>query len=116
MLFEVFEKYKKPIDMITTSEVGVSVTIDNEDNLDEIVAELESFSRVEVDKNMTIVSIVGDMISEEVGYAKEIFSPLKEVSLRMISFGGSKNNVSILISTKDKEKTLKALNQALFDL
>ncbi|GAB4193819.1 MAG: aspartate kinase [Thermoflexibacter sp.] len=115
-LFEVFEKYKTPIDMITTSEVCVSVTIDNTANLEAITQELSEFSSVEVTHNLTIVCIVGDLMGEKIGYASKIFNSLSEISLKMISYGGSKNNVSILIDTKDKKATLQALNKGLFNL
>lgn len=115
-LFEVFEKYKTPIDMITTSEVCVSVTIDNTTNLEAITKELSEFSSVEVTHNLSIVCIVGDLMGEKIGYASKIFNSLSEVSLKMISYGGSKNNVSILIDTKDKKTALQALNKGLFNL
>jgi aspartate kinase len=113
-VFEVFERYKTPIDMITTSEVAVSVTIDNPEHLEEIVKELKEFGNVEVDQDQTIVCIVGDFLSDKQGYAAKIFDSLKNISIRMISFGGSKNNVSLLINTGKKVEALKALNQGLF--
>ncbi|MCU0390204.1 MAG: aspartate kinase [Thermoflexibacter sp.] len=115
-VFEIFEKYKTSIDMVTTSEVCVSVTIDNIANLEQIINELEEFSSIEVNKNMSIVCVVGDLISERVGYAEEIFSSLSTVSIKMISYGGSKNNVSMLIDTQDKKAALQGLNKGLFKL
>lgn len=114
-VFEIFERYKTPIDMITTSEVAVSVTIDKLDHLDDIVAELEAFGLVVVDKNQSIVCVVGNMIAEQGGMAEKIFTSLNNVPVRMISYGGSNHNVSILVNDSDKEKALKALNEGLFD-
>lgn len=113
-VFEVFERYKTPIDMITTSEVAVSLTIDKLTHLDQIIEELEGFGNVEVDKNQTIICIVGNMINEEEGMAAKIFSTLKNVPLRMISYGGSKNNISILVDSTYKNKALNELNNGLF--
>ena len=115
-VFEVFEKYETPIDMITTSEVAVSLTIDNPKQLNKITGELRNFGQVEIDKDQTIICIVGNFISERSGYANKIFSSLSHVPIRMISYGGSKHNVSILVSTKSKQKALQALNAGLFDL
>ncbi len=113
-VFEVFERYKTPIDMITTSEVAVSLTIDKLTHLDQIIEELEGFGNVEVDKNQTIICIVGNMINEEEGMAAKIFTTLKNVPLRMISYGGSKNNISILVDSTYKNKALNELNNGLF--
>ncbi|MCX6312132.1 MAG: aspartate kinase [Bacteroidetes bacterium] len=115
-VFEVFERYKTPIDMITTSEVAVSVTIDNPSHLDEIVDELKSFGIVEVDKEQTIVCIVGSFKQAKQGYAVKIFDALKNIPIRMISYGGSENNVSILVESSRKKETLQALNKGLFNL
>ncbi|TAH24507.1 MAG: aspartate kinase [Cytophagales bacterium] len=113
-VFEVFEKYKTPIDMITTSEVAVSVTIDDDKNLINILEELKSFCTVEVDKNQTIVCIVGDFLEDKPGLVKKIFDALKAIPIRMISYGGSKNNVSVLINTQHKNDALNALNEGVF--
>jgi aspartate kinase len=114
-VFEVFEEYKTPIDMITTSEVAVSLTIDNTKFLPEIIAELKEFGVVEVDENHTIICLVGDSIEETPGTTKKIFDSLKDIPLRMISYGGSKNNISILIRTDDKNRALVALNEGVFE-
>lgn len=114
-VFEVFERYKTPIDMITTSEVAVSLTIDNDRFLNEILTELKEFGQVEVDQNQTIVCVVGDFISERSGSGLAIFEALKEIPLRMISYGGSKNNISLLINTTDKVEALTKLNDGIFD-
>jgi len=115
-VFEVFEKYKTPIDMITTSEVAVSLTIDTSDHLNEIISELESFGEVEVDYDQTIICIVGNMVSEDKGLVSTIFNSLETIPIRMISYGGSRNNISLLVSSVHKADTLKALNTGLFKL
>jgi aspartate kinase len=113
-VFEIFERYKTPIDMITTSEVAVSLTIDNTKNLEQILNELNAFCSVKVDTNLTIVCIVGNFDAAKEGYALRIFESLKNIPLRMISYGGSEHNISILIDTTQKKNTLTALNSGLF--
>ena len=115
-VFEVFERYRKPIDMITTSEVAVSVTVDNTDDLDSIVEELNEFGTVNVEHDLSIVSIVGLFPAGKPGYAGSIFDALRDIPVRMISYGGSENNISILVDTKLKKQTLLALNKGLFNL
>ncbi len=114
-VFEIFESYKTSIDMISTSEVGVSVTIDNTSHLDSIVDDLKKYGMVEVDKDMVIISIVGDLEPYSHGYAGKIFSSLSEIPIRMISYGGSSHNVSVLVKKEDKIQALKALSAGLFD-
>lgn len=113
-VFEVFEKYATPIDMITTSEVAVSLTIDDGRHLSSIIRELEFFGSVEVDYNMTIICVVGSKILEQNGMAQRIFNALENIPIRMVSLGGSKNNVSILLETTHKNTALKQLNSGLF--
>ncbi|MCK9562013.1 MAG: aspartate kinase [Bacteroidales bacterium] len=113
-VFEIFEKYKTPIDVITTSEVAISLTIDKEDYLAQIVDELKVLGAVEVDKNQTIVCIVGNMIAEEKGHALEVMQALDNISVRMISYGGSRHNMSIVIDSNNKEKALRSLHKNLF--
>lgn len=113
-VFEIFERYKTPIDMITTSEVAVSLTIDNTKNLEAIKKELEEFCTIKIDTDLTIVCIVGSFAAEKQGYAMRIFEALKNIPIRMISYGGSENNVSILVDSKLKKDTLIALNKGLF--
>ena len=115
-VFEVFERYRKPIDMITTSEIAVSVTIDNTDELANIVEELNEFGTVKVDTDLSIVSIVGLFPAAKPGYAGAIFDTLRNIPVRMISYGGSENNISILVDTKLKKQTLMELNKGLFNL
>lgn len=115
-VFEVFEKHRTSIDMITTSEVAVSVTVDDDLHLPEILKELEAFGTVEIDTNQTIVSIVGNEIAETKDVMKKIFDALEPIPVRMVSYGGSKHNVSLLISRADKEITLQLLNKGLFGI
>jgi aspartate kinase len=115
-VFEVFERYRKPIDMITTSEVAVSVTVDNTDDLESIMEELKTFGTVNVDSHLSIVSIVGLFPAAKPGYAGAIFASLRDIPVRMISYGGSENNISILVDTHLKKETLLALNKGLFNL
>ena len=115
-IFEVFEKYRTSIDMVTTSEVAVSLTIDNDAYLAEIIKELEMFGTVEVDANQTIVSIVGNEITQTKDVLCKIFETITNIPVRMVSYGGSKHNVSLLISREYKEQTLQLLNAGLFNL
>ncbi len=115
-IFEVFEKYKTSIDMITTSEVAVSVTIDSDIFLNEIKRELEAFGTVEIDTNQSIVSIVGNEITETKDIMRKVFESVSGVPVRMVSYGGSRHNISLLIPRSYKEQTLKLLNKGLFDL
>ena len=114
-IFEVFEKYRTAIDMVTTSEVAVSLTIDNDAFLREIIKELELFGTVEVDTNQTIVSIVGNEITETKDVMKKTFETIASVPVRMVSYGGSRHNISLLISREYKEETLRLLNKGLFE-
>jgi aspartate kinase len=115
-VFEVFEKYKTSIDMITTSEVAVSVTIDSDLFLEDIVRELEPFGTVDVDKGQTIVSIVGNEISQTDHVLQKLFDALNEVPVTMVSYGGSAHNISLLVPQDYKTKTLQLLNAGLFGL
>ncbi len=114
-VFEIFESYKTSIDMIATSEVGVSVSIDNITNLDAIVNELKKFGHVHVDKDMCIICVVGDLDAENVGFESKATEALKEIPVRMISYGGSNHNISFLISADDKKKALQSLSDHLFN-
>lgn len=113
-VFEIFEKYQTPIDMITTSEVGVSVTIDNERNLKPILGELEEFGNVTVDHDMVIVCVVGDLEWKNRGFEAEVVNALKDIPVRMISYGGSNYNISLLIRKEDKIPALQLLSEHLF--
>lgn len=115
-VFEVFEKYRTSIDMITTSEVAVSVTIDNDTCLPEITRELEVYGTVETDINQSIVSIVGNEISETEDVMHKLFASVTEIPVRMVSYGGSRHNISLLIPRSYKEETLRLLNKGLFGL
>ena len=114
-IFEIFERYKTPIDMITTSEVAVSLTIDFTDNLDEIIKELNSFGNVEIDKNQSIVCVVGDFGAEKHGYAAKVLDSIKHIPIRMISYGGSAYNISLLVSTENKVEALRSLHDRIFE-
>lgn len=114
-VFEVFERYKTPIDMITTSEVAVSVTIDETRNLEEIIKELNNFGTVEVDYNQTIVCVVGDFGAEKHGFAARVLDALKHIPIRMISYGGSQYNISLLINDNYKVEALRSLHNRLFE-
>lgn len=114
-VFEVFERYKTPIDMITTSEVAVSVTIDDTRYLGEITKELSDFGNVEVDVNQSIICVVGDLGAGSHGFASRVFESLKHIPLRMISYGGSNYNISFLVKTDDKVETLRSLHNRLFE-
>lgn len=114
-VFEVFENYKTPVDMITTSEVSVSVTIDNPEHLDDITAELSKFADLEEhDRDQTIICIVGNFSADKEGIALKVLEAMKSIPIRMISYGPSEHNISLLVHTKYKAEALNALNERLF--
>ena len=113
-IFEIFENHQTPIDMITTSEVGVSVTIDNERSLKEIVTELSELGEVTVDHDMVIICVVGDLEWQNRGFEAEVVNALREIPVRMISYGGSNYNISMLINKDDKIRALRLLSENLF--
>lgn len=114
-VFDIFEKFKTPVDMITTSEVSVAVTIDNSDNLEQIMEALSQIADLEEnDKNQSIICIVGNFMADKAGIAIKVLEALKEIPIRMISYGASEHNISILVDTKDKNAALEALNEGLF--
>ncbi|GAB2982792.1 aspartate kinase [Mucilaginibacter puniceus] len=113
-VFEVFERYKTSIDMITTSEVAVSLTIDDTTYLNEILEELKAFGAVEVDRDQTIICVVGDFSAEKQGYGSRVLETLKEIPVRMISYGGSKHNLSVLVKSEHKVEALRSLHKGLF--
>jgi aspartate kinase len=113
-VFEIFEAYKTPIDMVTTSEVSVSVTIDNSEFITQIEKDLKELGRVEIEENQSIICIVGDFRIQRVGSAPEIFEALNTIPLKMISYGGSPNSISLLIDTKNKIEALRQLSSHLF--
>jgi len=115
-IFEVFEKYRTSIDMITTSEVAVSVTVDSDANLESIIKELEPFGNVEVDKDQSIVSIVGNEITQTPDVLKKVFDAISSVPVRMVSYGGSRHNISLLVPAEYKKQTLQLLNSGVFGL
>ena len=113
-VFEIFETYKTPIDMITTSEVAVSITIDNSKHINKILKELQELGTIEVEQDQTIICIVGDFRPERKGSAPEIFEALNAIPLKMISYGGSPLSISILIDTSNKIEALKQLSKHIF--
>jgi len=113
-VFEIFEVYRTPIDMITTSEVSVALTIDNPENLPDILKELQNLGSVEVEENQSIICIVGDFRPETTGSAPEIFEALNTLPIKMIAYGGSPYNLSLLVDTKNKVQALRLLNKHLF--
>lgn len=114
-VFEIFEAYRTPIDMITTSEISVSITIDNPQFLNQIARDLKELGTVEIEENLTIVCIVGDFRTERTGSAPEIFEALNTIPLKMISYGGSPNSLSLLIDTTNKIEALRLLSKHLFN-
>lgn len=114
-VFEVFEKYKTSIDMVTTSEVGVSITIDNNTYLQEIVNDLKELGTVTVDENLVIVCVAGDFSIENTGFVSQITDALKNIKVRMVSYGGSLYNISVLINAEDKKIALQSLSKRLFN-
>lgn len=113
-VFEIFESYQTPIDMITTSEVGVSMSIDNDSHLSEIVDELKKYGTVTVDKDMCIICVVGDLAWNNVGFETLVTDAMKNIPVRMISYGGSNYNISFLIKEEDKKRALQSLSDTLF--
>jgi len=113
-VFEVFERYKTPIDMITTSEVAVSLTIDQTEYLPEIIEELEFFGMVETDNDQSIICIVGDFKKNNHGHATIVSEAVKHIPIRMISYGGSENNISLLVPSSYKIEALRSLHNRLF--
>jgi aspartate kinase len=113
-VFEIFESYRTPIDMICTSEVGVSVTIDNTTNLKDILADLKKYGTVTVDENMCIICIVGDLEWDNIGFEARAIEAMGNIPVRMISYGGSNYNISMLIRQEDKKKALQSLSDKLF--
>ena len=114
-IFEIFESYQTPIDMITTSEVGVSMSIDNNTHLEEIVNELKKYGTVTVDTDMCIICVVGDLDWNNLGFESQALDAMKNIPVRMISYGGSNHNISFLIREADKKQALQNLSAILFD-
>jgi len=114
-VFEIFERYKTPIDMISTSEVAVSLTIDNPKHLNDISRELKDIAVVEIEENQTIICIVGRLPKDSSGYAHKVLEALKHIPLRMVSYGGSPHNISVLVDGNLKKDALLALHKGLFN-
>ena len=114
-VFEIFESYQTSIDMVCTSEVGVSVSIDNTKHLPEILDDLKKYGTVTIDKDMCIICVVGDLEWENVGFEATALDAMRNIPVRMISFGGSNYNISFLIRESDKKEALQALSNVLFN-
>ncbi|RYE14517.1 MAG: aspartate kinase [Sphingobacteriales bacterium] len=114
-IFEVFERYKTSIDMITTSEVAVSLTIDDLTYIEDIKTELNTFGSVEVEEEQTIICVVGDFGADKLGYGARVLEAVKHIPIRMISYGGSNNNLSLLVKTTYKADALQGLHKGLFE-
>ena len=114
-VFEIFESYQTPIDMIATSEVGVSMSIDNDSHLNDIVAELKKYGTVTVDRDMCIICVVGDLDWSNVGFETLATDAMKNIPVRMISYGGSNYNISFLVKESDKKRALQSLSETLFN-
>ena len=114
-VFEVFENFKTPVDMITTSEVSIAVTIDNAEHLDKITAVLSQFADLEEhDRNQSIICIVGNFMADNAGIALKVIQAMRDIPIRMIAYGASEHNISLLVDTKHKNDALNALNEGLF--
>ena len=116
IVFDTFYNYNTPVDMVTTSDIGVSVAIDNDKHIDEIVGVLRKYATITVEKNMVIVCVVGDLEWQNVGFEARIINALKDIPVRMISYGGSSSNVSLVMKAEDKVHALKALSEHLFSV
>jgi aspartate kinase len=114
-IFEVFERYKTSVDMITTSEVAVSITIDNTQFINEIKNEILEFASIEIESENTIICVVGDFSSDTKGHANDVFGALKTIPIKMISYGGSPHNISVLVHKDHKISAMQNLNQVLFN-
>ena len=114
-VFEIFESYQTSIDMICTSEVGVSVSIDNIKHLNEILNDLKKYGTVNVDHDMCIICVVGDLRWENIGFEAKALDAMRDIPVRMISFGGSDYNISFLVSKEDKNRALQSLSDHLFN-
>ena len=115
-VFEIFESYQTPIDMVCTSEVGVSMSIDNSSHLGEIVDELKKYGTVTVDTGMCIICVVGDLDWSNIGFETRVMDALKNIPVRMISYGGSNYNISFLIREEDKKRALQSLSDNIFNV
>lgn len=114
LIFNTFAQYKTPIDMVATSEIGVSVTIDNKTNLPDILNGLNEYAEIMVDEDMVIVCVVGDLEWQNIGFEASIVNALKNIPVRMISYGGSNSNVSLLMKATEKKRALESLSESLF--
>ena len=114
-VFEIFENNQTPIDMITTSEVGLSMSIDDDTHLSEIVDELKKYGTVTVDTGMCIICVVGDLDWSNLGFETLAMDAMKNIPVRMISYGGSNYNISFLIKAADKKRALQSISNTIFN-
>ena len=114
-VFDIFESYHTSIDMVCTSEVGISVTVDNTKQLPGIINDLKKYGTVTVDEDMCIICVVGDLEWENVGFESKVLSAMTNIPIRMIAYGGSNYNISFLIREKDKKAALQTLSETLFN-
>jgi aspartate kinase len=112
-VFDIFDEYKTPVDLITTSEVAVTLTIDDTRNLEPILKSLRSFSNVEVEQPQTIICVVGDFLAQNPGMASRVFDSLRDIPISLISYGGSSHNITLLVDGAKKIDALKALQQVV---
>lgn len=113
-VFDIFAQHKTQVDMVTSSDVGISVTVNNKEHLAQIIKELKKYATVNIEDNMVIICVVGDLRWENIGYEASIISALKDIPVRMISYGGSNSNVSLVMKADDKKRALQSLNSNLF--
>lgn len=113
-VFDTFAAYQTPVDMVTTSETGVSVTIDDTTHLDDIVRELKPYATISLEPDMVIICVVGDLEWQNIGFEASIINALRDIPVRMISYGGSNSNVSLVMKAEDKQRALQALSLSLF--
>ena len=113
-VFDIFETFHTSIDMVTTSEVGISMTIDDDSYLADITEELKKYGTVQIDRNMCIICVVGDLRSKNTGFESLITSGLQNIPVRMISYGGSNHNISFVVSQANKRQALQELSNHIF--
>jgi aspartate kinase len=113
-IFQIFEDFQTPIDLITTSEVGVSVTIDNDKHLNEIKQQLEEFGTILIEPNMSIICVVGQIPTNTIGIQSKVLQAFQDIPIRMVSYGGSNHNISFIVRSEDKIKALQTLHTTLF--
>ena len=112
-VFDVFDEFKTPVDLITTSEVAVTLTIDDTSHLEQILKALKAFSSVEVEQGQTIICVVGDFLAQNPGMASRVFDTLRNIPISLISYGGSSHNITLLVNSENKINALRALQNVV---